>query len=383
MAQYQYHTEATIEYMENHWEEFHRHQDVFSRFRTSNPTKKVSEALTKQLTLDKQQERESEPAWNILSAAAKRHHIDEDKTQIESEIAQHLVDKSDFNFVKMHLLNHFTDHIRQLGNLLNVSSEISEKAMMDLKQGYRQSNHHEVTFQILRKKAQMEVFQYRELNANAEKQRTNNHMPLTKVPIQRIMNNPQPEIKTLDGLAECCAMPKGEPHNHIARCLKRFGDFPDYVNHNQYFSCLTDAKSIRYKTVAIPVTSFQRQMEAVHIVRCTASTMWRMHKPPRNVQCFSGWGRVRITTWSRLRDAFRQSWSVFSSWRMLNRVLKGFMQRIRCLQQGRYVSMLVWCLSRRGIDLQWNPCTIEAAVVSHFLAQEPLISSLKARSKVL
>jgi hypothetical protein len=98
--------------------------------------------------LDKQEEWESDPAWNNLSAAAKRRWVDEDKTQIESEIAQHLVDESDFNFVRMHLLNHFSDHICQLGNLFNVSSELPEKAMMDYKQVYRQSNRHEAAFQM-------------------------------------------------------------------------------------------------------------------------------------------------------------------------------------------------------------------------------------------
>jgi hypothetical protein len=42
MAQFRYHTEATIEYMENFLEEFHRHQDVFGRFRATKSTKKVS-----------------------------------------------------------------------------------------------------------------------------------------------------------------------------------------------------------------------------------------------------------------------------------------------------------------------------------------------------
>jgi thiaminase len=70
--------------------------------------------------------------------------------QTQSEIAQHLVHELDFNFVKMHLLNHVSDHIRQLGNLLNVSSELPEKAMMDIKQVYLQSNRHEAPFQILR-----------------------------------------------------------------------------------------------------------------------------------------------------------------------------------------------------------------------------------------
>jgi len=39
MAQYPYHTEATIEYMENYLEECHCHKDVFSRFHVSESTK--------------------------------------------------------------------------------------------------------------------------------------------------------------------------------------------------------------------------------------------------------------------------------------------------------------------------------------------------------
>jgi hypothetical protein len=99
--------------------------------------------------LDTQEEQERDPTWNNISAAAKGNRIDEDKTQIESEIAQHLINESDFHFVTMHLLNHFSDHSCQLGSLLNVSSELPDKAMIDLKQAYRQSNRHEAAFQIL------------------------------------------------------------------------------------------------------------------------------------------------------------------------------------------------------------------------------------------
>jgi len=59
MAQYRYHTEATIKYMENLLEEFHCHKDGFSGFCTSKSTKKVSEAFKMQCTLDKQKERKS------------------------------------------------------------------------------------------------------------------------------------------------------------------------------------------------------------------------------------------------------------------------------------------------------------------------------------
>jgi len=80
--------------------------------------------LKKLLTLNKQEELESDPNWNNISAPAKRCRVDEDATQIKSEIAQHLVDEPEFSFGKMHLLINFSDHIQQLGNLVNVSSEI-------------------------------------------------------------------------------------------------------------------------------------------------------------------------------------------------------------------------------------------------------------------
>ena len=136
MTQYHNHTDATIKYMEDYLSEFHRHKDVFSRFRAKKSTKKVAEALRKQLAINMQHERENDPACSRLSAAAKRHRIGEDKIQIDSEIASHLSDESDFNFVKMHLLNHFSDHIRQLGQLSHVSSELPERSMMDLKDVY-------------------------------------------------------------------------------------------------------------------------------------------------------------------------------------------------------------------------------------------------------
>ena len=132
------------------------------------------------LTLDKQAEQQSEPPWKNLSAAEKSGRIDVDQAQIESEIAQQLVDKLDFNFVMMHLLNHFSDHSCQLAKLFNGSCELPARTMRDCKQAYRQLNGHQAASQILPMKAQKEVFQYRELNANAAKKDCDHGMPLTK-----------------------------------------------------------------------------------------------------------------------------------------------------------------------------------------------------------
>ena len=213
--------------------------------------------------------------------AAERRRVDQNRTQTELEIALHLVNESDFNFVKMHLLNHFSNHIRQLGNLLNVTSVHPEKVMVDLKQAYLQSNCQEAAFQVSRTNARQEAFQYRQLNANAAKQHRDDDMSLTKAPIKQMMEDQRPEIKTLADLAGWCAMPKGELQNHIAWCFKRFANFTDYVDHDQYFSSLNNGKYIWFNAIAIPVTSVQRDKQAVHMVCCTGSTWWRKYKPPR------------------------------------------------------------------------------------------------------
>jgi len=99
--------------MENYVREFHHQKDVFSLFHASKSTKKVSDALEQQLTLDEQEVWESDPLRGNLSVAVKPYTIDVYKMQMKSDIAQHILNKSDFNYVKMHLVNHFTDYIRQ------------------------------------------------------------------------------------------------------------------------------------------------------------------------------------------------------------------------------------------------------------------------------
>jgi len=80
------------------------------------------------------------------------------------------------------------------------------------------------------------------------------------------------------------------------------------------------------------------------------------------IQCFSGWGRVRIATFSRVLNTSPHDWDLFSLSRMLNRELKGFLLWLRCFQLGQYVRLLVWWLPRRDINLRCNPCTMEATV---------------------
>jgi hypothetical protein len=122
--------------MENDREELYHQNDDVSQFPASKSTKKILEALKKHLTLDKQEEWESDPTWNNVSVAESCCPIRENKTQIKSEIGQHHVKESGFNFVQMDLLNHSSGEIHQLGNLSNIFPALPQNAMMDLEQAY-------------------------------------------------------------------------------------------------------------------------------------------------------------------------------------------------------------------------------------------------------
>ena len=99
--------------------------------------------------------------------AATRHQVDKDKMQTKLGIAEHLIDELNFKFVKLNHPNNISDHIHQLGQLFKASTKLPEKAMMDHKQAYQQSNRQEATFQIFGTKSQKVVFQYQERNAYA------------------------------------------------------------------------------------------------------------------------------------------------------------------------------------------------------------------------
>jgi len=133
-----------------------------------------------QLALVTQEERVSDRGWKNLFVAANCRHVDDDNTQIECEIAQHYVDESDSNLVKMHLLNHFSEHICQLGSLFNAGSELLDRSMLVLKQAYVRSNYPDATLQCFRKKARQQVVWYHEVNVNTAKECHGDGMPLMK-----------------------------------------------------------------------------------------------------------------------------------------------------------------------------------------------------------
>jgi hypothetical protein len=136
--------------MEGYLANFHCSKEVFACFCATKSKKTVAEALRKQQSKDLRLGRESEPGWRSLWNTAKTHRIEQDRQTIKFEVQANLSEKSDFNFIRMHLLTHFSHHIRPLGDLSNVSSKLPEHAMMDIKGACPISNRNEATKQILR-----------------------------------------------------------------------------------------------------------------------------------------------------------------------------------------------------------------------------------------
>ena len=282
MAKYHSHTDRTIAYMESYLEDFHRHKEIFARFRANKMTKKSALELRQELSAELKIARESAGDWHRLSSTAKTRRIDEDRSIVKYEVDQHLTEESDFNFVKMHLPIHFGESIRQLGHLSNLTAELYEHEMIDIKDAYRRSNKNDASEQILRTKARRDYFKYRNMERNAQFSRLDDGSIPNPLPLQRRFQGKRPGITTLQDLALRCELPIGTLQNLIAWCLKRFDLFTGYADSDDAFCRLSEAKYTSYAAAVLPVANFQGDEVDKHVVRCSGSEPSRMKRPPRN-----------------------------------------------------------------------------------------------------
>ena len=78
--------------------------------------------------------------------------------------------ESHFNFIKMYLLSHFCDHIRQFGNIPRYSTEIGELAhKTQIKTQWRQSNKNDAARQIVHSYGRQHAIRMRLFNLESVK----------------------------------------------------------------------------------------------------------------------------------------------------------------------------------------------------------------------
>jgi len=102
-------------------------------------------------------------------APSKRHRRLEDDQDEQNPLRMDMIHKeSHFNFVQMHLLSHFSDHIRQFGNIPMYSTEFRELAHKEqIQDGWRRSNKNDVEPQILHSYGRQHAIRMRLLNLNS------------------------------------------------------------------------------------------------------------------------------------------------------------------------------------------------------------------------
>ena len=105
MAQYRSHTPDTIAYMEEYLDQFHNMKDIFLEFRVTKRT---------QAKVDKQRKeirRQRALMCERLATSQWRRIHDDDRDEDDELRMDMIHGESHFNFIKMHLLSHFCDHI--------------------------------------------------------------------------------------------------------------------------------------------------------------------------------------------------------------------------------------------------------------------------------
>jgi len=107
-----------------------------------------------------------------LAPSKLRRRLEDDRDE-HNELRMDMIHtESYFNFVKMHLLSHFSDHIRQCGNIPIYSTEFGELAHKgQIKDGWRGVNNQEVERQILHSYGRLYAIRMRLLHLNSLRRR--------------------------------------------------------------------------------------------------------------------------------------------------------------------------------------------------------------------
>jgi hypothetical protein len=268
--------------MQGYLSDFHQHKSVFNRFRANKSSKAIAAALRKQLMMDAREEREAEQNWRILSGTAKRRRIDEDTEKVAVEVEAALTKDTHFNFIKMHLLSHFVESVRELGHLSNVTSELPETLHRQLKEAYKHSNKIDAHEQILNTMSRRQSFEYRDINITEAKNRHISNDRNRRSPINRRLQNPRPGTLTVHELALWCNIQPDIFQNLVAWCLKTWFHRPEFFDLDD-FHRLENYNYLRFNSIRIPVPIFNAEDEQeIHIIRSTGSEPWRLRRPPRN-----------------------------------------------------------------------------------------------------
>jgi len=114
-ARYKSHDDATLSYMKDALRRFHTFKDVFLLGRAGRNAKAKANALRMELV--KKRKVDEETNGETWTPSKKRHEINAWQDYISHEIDVSKELDADFNFLKIYLMSHWVEQIRQYGAL--------------------------------------------------------------------------------------------------------------------------------------------------------------------------------------------------------------------------------------------------------------------------
>jgi hypothetical protein len=289
--QYRSHDKHTIARARSSLEEFHRYKDVFLLYRAGRSTKADATSLRASLTKQAEASRNVDLIFKRLSKATKKRKIDADKAEIERQVSKQVREESSFDFVKMHYLTHFIDHISLFGSVQAYSTELLEASHPALKAGFRASNKVNATEQVLTHMARRESFKVHKLHQlflAEERTKPNPLLDGPSEPKPRRLQGPMSSkiaSSLRDVVREAGISATLLPEmvaNYFSYYLK---DRTKYEEDE--YKYILEWKATVYNTLAIPVTKLGTAEEQKRMpVRCTGDRPWRTIYPPRKDSVF-------------------------------------------------------------------------------------------------
>lgn len=149
MAQYKTHTEQTLQYMQDYLNAFHKNKHVFREFRAGKRAIKEARGEVGKIAIRHANAAQAR-AQKGTSATKRRKIARDDREELVSAKVEEATKRAHFNFIKMHLLQHFQSHVRRYGSIPIFSTDVSELAhKAQIKESYRRSNRNNAMLQIL------------------------------------------------------------------------------------------------------------------------------------------------------------------------------------------------------------------------------------------
>jgi hypothetical protein len=245
--------------MRRYLADFHDTKDIFLEFRAhkkakAQATKIGSLVRTEITTLDGPSRQQAITAAEIRGEA-KAAEIDA------------LRENSDFNFPKMHFVEHLPEHISGYGHLGQYSTEISERAhKKQIKEGWRKSNHVDAMVQILK---------YGDNYRSMMKMKMEIGLGITKPKREkwypRFCGSKVKKYRDVAALSEQIEVPQ------LQALLAGYLNLDeDDVRHCR----IRVWKSLEIEVELMPWQEYQ--VETIQRIRCTVKEAWRKNRPSRN-----------------------------------------------------------------------------------------------------